>query len=150
MSDSIGFLMADVSRLLRRVFDERARSIGVTRPQWRVLTVLAREEGINQGMLADRLEVEPITLSRMVDRMQDAGLLERRADPDDRRAWKLYLSDNATPLIAELRALGEILSDEALEGVSAAERDTLADLLGRVRCNLSRKTPIPEGKRSHG
>ena len=150
MSDSIGFLMADVSRLLRRVFDERARSIGVTRPQWRVLTVLAREEGINQGMLADRLEVEPITLSRMVDRMQDAGLLERRADPDDRRAWKLYLSDNATPLIAELRTLGEILSDEALEGISDAERDALTDLLGRVRCNLTRKTPIQEGQRSHG
>ena len=92
MSDSIGFLMADVSRLLRRVFDERARSIGVTRPQWRVLTVLARNEGINQNMLADRLEVEPITLSRMVDRMQDAGLVERRADPGDRRRAYIGLS----------------------------------------------------------
>jgi len=150
MSDSIGFLMADVTRLLRRAFDERARGIGVTRPQWRVLTVLARNEGINQNMLADRLEVEPITLSRMVDRMQDAGLVERRADPADRRAWKLYLSDNATPLIAELRALGDVLSDEALEGISAAERDTLADLLDRVRGNLSRKPPLQEGKRSHG
>ena len=150
MSDSIGFLMADVSRLLRRVFDERARSIGVTRPQWRVLTVLSRNEGINQGMLADRLEVEPITLSRMIDRMQDAGLVERRADPGDRRAWNLYLSADAAPLIVELRALGEILSEEALEGVSETERETLTALLGRVRCNLSRKTPIEEGQRSHG
>jgi len=150
MSDSIGFLMADVTRLLRRAFDERARSIGVTRPQWRVLTILARNEGINQGALADRLEVEPITLSRMVDRMQDAGLVERRADPADRRAWRLYLTDNAAPLIADLRALGAVLSDDTLEGLSEAEREQLGDLLERIRQNLSRKTISEEGTRING
>ena len=150
MSDSIGFLMADVTRLLRRAFDERARSIGVTRPQWRVLTILARNEGINQNMLADRLEVEPITLSRMVDRMQDAGLVERRADPADRRAWRLYLTDNAAPLIADLRALGAVLSDDTLEGLSEAEREQLGDLLERIRQNLSRKTISEEGTRING
>jgi hypothetical protein len=81
MSDSIGFLISDVSRLMRRRFDERARTIGVTRPQWRALTALSRHEGINQGQLADLLEVEPITLCRMVDRLEDAGHVERRRDP---------------------------------------------------------------------
>ena len=150
MSDSIGFLLADVSRLLRRDFDERARSIGVTRQQWRVLTVLARNQGINQGSLADRLEVEPITLSRMVDRLQDAGLVERRADPLDRRAWLLYLSDAATPLIAKLQKIGQELSEYAMEGMSTEDRALFADMLERSRQNLSRKGNTEEGARVHG
>ena len=84
MKDSIGFLISDVSRLLRRRFDERARLIGVTRPQWRALTALSRQEGMQQGALAELLEVEPITLCRMVDRLEEAGLVERRRDPADR------------------------------------------------------------------
>lgn len=150
MSDSLGFLISDVSRLLRRSFDERARTIGVTRPQWRVLTSLARHEGINQGGLADLLEVEPITLCRMVDRLQEAGLVERRADPNDRRAWQLFLTDNATPLLEQLRARAEGMIDEALEGLSGDEATQLAALLERVRQNLSRKHSENDGAQING
>lgn len=139
MSDPLGFLVSDVSRLLRRAFDEKARTIGVTRPQWRVLTLLARREGINQGGIADLLEVEPITLSRMIDRLQEAGLVERRADPNDRRAWQLFLTDKATPIIAQLKDCAGELFEDALDGFSEAEEQQLSALLVRVQQNMSRR-----------
>lgn len=131
--------MSDISRLMRRAFDERARGIGVTRPQWQVLTMLARHEGINQGGLADLLDVEPITLCRMVDRLQDAGMVERRADPADRRAWRLFLTERANGLLNELRPLALNLFDEAMTGLSVPERDALHEMLERVRVNLARR-----------
>jgi DNA-binding MarR family transcriptional regulator len=137
MADTLGFLVGDVSRLMRRAFDVRARTIGVTRTQWRMLTTLSRHEGANQGRLADLLDVEAITLCRMVDRLSEAGLVERRADPTDRRAWRIYLTDRARPILDELRSLGDGLIEETLEGVSAAERDTLMSLLERIRTNLN-------------
>ena len=139
MSDNLGQIISDVSRLMRRAFDERARGIGVTRPQWQVLTILARHEGINQGGLAELLDVEPITLCRMVDRLQDAGMIERRADPGDRRAWRLFLTDRANSLLNELRPLALSLFDEAMTGLSVPERDALHDMLERIRVNLSRR-----------
>ena len=139
MSDNLGQIISDVSRLMRRAFDERARGIGVTRPQWQVLTILARHEGINQGGLAELLDVEPITLCRMVDRLQDAGMIERRADPGDRRAWRLFLTDRANGLLNELRPLALSLFDEAMTGLSVPERDALHDMLERIRVNLSRR-----------
>ncbi|MFM6933046.1 MAG: MarR family winged helix-turn-helix transcriptional regulator, partial [Novosphingobium sp.] len=93
--ENIAMLMAQVSRLMRRTFDEKARLLGMTRPQWQVVSILSVNEGINQGGLAELLEVEPITLGRMVDRLQDAALVERRPDPSDRRAWRLFLTDKA-------------------------------------------------------
>lgn len=135
--------MSDISRLMRRAFDERARGIGVTRPQWQVLSILARHEGINQGGLADLLDVEPITLCRMVDRLQDAGMVERRADPTDRRAWRLFLTERANGLLNELRPLALNLFDEAMSGLSTLERDALHEMLERVRTNLSRR-PLTE------
>lgn len=149
MSDPLGFLVSDVSRLLRRSFDEKARTIGVTRPQWRVLTLLARREGINQGGIAELLEVEPITLSRMIDRLQEAGLVERRADPADRRAWQLFLTDKAAPIIAQLRAYAEELFEEALEGFDKTEEQQLNALMARVHQNLSQRNDEC-GVRAHG
>jgi DNA-binding MarR family transcriptional regulator len=137
MSDNLGFLLADVSRLLRRSFDARARTIGVTRPQWRVLTMLTRHEGINQGGLAELIDVEAITLCRMVDRLAEAGLVERRADPADRRAWRLYLTDKARPLINDLKNLGEGLFVEAVAGLSETEQAELKRMLDQVRDNIS-------------
>ena len=141
MSDSLGILLADVSRLMRRSFDQRARSIGVTRPQWRVLTMLIRHEGLNQGAIAELLEVEPITLCRMVDRLAEAGLVERRPDPNDRRAWRLYLTDKARPLLAELRVLADGLFEEALTGISPSEQVQLHTMLETIRSNVSRRAP---------
>lgn len=133
----IGFLLSDASRLLRRRFDERARAIGVTRTQWRALTAISRREGLTQGRLAEVLEVEPITLCRMVDRLEEAGHVERRRDPRDRRAWNLYLTEKSRPLIDQLRTIGDRAIDEALDGVTDAERTALIDLLARIRTNLT-------------
>ena len=91
MNDMFLSKLAESSRLVRRAFDARARAIGVTRPQWQVLSALRRHPGVNQGALADLLDVEPITVCRMVDRLQEAGLVERRPDPADRRSWRLHL-----------------------------------------------------------
>jgi DNA-binding MarR family transcriptional regulator len=148
MEENLVSMVADVTRLIRRSFDERARGIGVTRPQWRVLSVLRRNEGINQGGLADLLEVEPITLCRMVDRLQDADLVERRPDPLDRRAWRLYLTGKARALLELLRPLAQSMFDDALDGLSETEQAQMMASLDRVRQNLSRKAPQP--MMSHG
>lgn len=139
--DNLGSLIADVSHLMRRAFDERARGIGVSRPQWRVLTMLRRHEGINQGGLADLIEVEPITLCRMVDRLQEADLVERRADPADRRAWRLYLTGKARALLEDMRPLALGLFDDAMAGLELEEREALFQMLARLRVNLSRRGP---------
>jgi DNA-binding MarR family transcriptional regulator len=143
MDENLGSMVADVTRLIRRAFDERARGIGVTRPQWRVLSVLLRTEGINQGGLAELLEVEPITLCRMVDRLQEADLVERRPDPADRRAWRLYLTAKARDLLEQMRPLAEGVFEDALDGLSLADQVQMMRSLGRVRQNLSRKSPQP-------
>lgn len=139
MSDSLGFLITDVARLLRRDFDARAHDIGVTRPQWRVLVMLNHGEGINQGCLAERLEVEPITASRMVDRLQEADLVERRPDPDDRRAWLLFMTDKSRRLLADLVPVGQAVLDDMLNGFSPQERDELGGYLKRMHTNMSRQ-----------
>ena len=146
--ENLGSMLADTSRLLRRSFDVRARDIGVTRAQWQVLTTLLRHEGVNQGGLADLLDVDPITVCRMVDRLQDATLVERRADPADRRSWRLFLTPRAHDLLAQLRPLADALIEEALAGIDLDDRDRLRDLLDRIRDNLSR--PPVEAMVSHG
>jgi DNA-binding MarR family transcriptional regulator len=133
---------------MRRSFDARARSIGVTRPQWQVLSLLRGHEGINQGKLAELLEVEPITICRMVDRLQDVDLVERRADPADRRSWRLFLTDKAHELLGQLRPLADELLEQAFEGIDAAERVRLLATLDRMRMNLTRRPP--ETMVSHG
>jgi len=140
MDDNVGVKIAQVARLLRRSFDERARSISVTRPQWQVLSLLARNLGINQGGLADILEVEPITLGRMIDRLQDASLVERRADPADRRAWKLFLTPRGAGIVDQLQPLARETFEEALDGVDPAQRMQLMDTLDKMLANLSRRS----------
>lgn len=139
MSESLGFLLADSARLLRREFDARVRPMGITRPQWRVLTILKRREGINQGELAERLEVEAITVGRMVDRLQDAGFVERRADPQDRRAWRLFLTPRSHAIIKELLPISDRMIEDTLEGFTTEERAAFVGYLERVRANLSRR-----------
>jgi DNA-binding MarR family transcriptional regulator len=148
MSDSLGFLISDVSRLMRKRFDERARLIGATRAQWRTLFVVSRNEGANQGVLADILEVEPITLCRMIDRLEESDLLERRRDPTDRRAWQIFITDKARPLIDQLLAIGEDMVETALDGMSDATRTELFRALELIESNLN---DAPRGKEaSHG
>lgn len=142
MDENIGTMLAQVSRLLRRSFDKRARDMGVTRPQWQVLGVLFFNAGINQGQLAELLEVEPITAGRMIDRLQDAQMVERRPDPADRRAWRLHLTDKGQRLLDELRPFAHETYEIALEGVGETERAALMATLGRMRTNLSRRQAL--------
>ena len=134
---SLGFLLHDVSRLLRRRFDGRARTIGLTRAQWSVLAHLSRYEGINQTALADILEIEPITLVHQLDRLEAAGWIERRLDPQDRRVRLLYLTDRGRPILERMHELGAETRAEAVAGLSAAEHDALIDTLLRIKANLS-------------
>lgn len=136
MSDNLGFLIGDISRLIRRTFDKRAKAIGVTRPQWRVLTWLQRHEGINQSALADMLELDAMTLCRMVDRLQAAEMVERRPDPADRRAWQLFLTSKGSALTEQLTPIGEQLLQEAMTALTDQDQQQLQDLLELVRCNL--------------
>lgn len=142
MERKIGTVVAQVARLMRRSFDQRARQIGVTRPQWQVLSVLRNHAGIKQGGLADILEVEPITAGRMIDRMQEAGFVERRPDPADRRAWRLFLTDRGQQLIEQLEPLARDTSALALEGVSETDKAHLLELLEKMRGNLARRPVV--------
>ena len=132
-----GFLVHDISRMLRKRFDRRARDIGLTKSQWIVLAHLARHEGIHQGGLADVLELEPATLARHLDRLEDTGWIERRADPSDRRAWRLHLTGKATPVLEKMGDLVEITTREALAGLSREERERLQAQLLTIRANLT-------------
>ena len=142
-------LMSDVARLVRRAFDARARNIGITRPQWQVLSLLARHEGINQGGLADLLEVEPITVCRMVDRLQEAELVERRPDPADRRSWRLFLTPRGGAIIAQLPPLADEVQAVAFEGIGENDQAVLGALLEQVRGNLARHRAAPAAKAAH-
>jgi DNA-binding MarR family transcriptional regulator len=148
MTDHIGFLLSDVARLTRKRFDERARSMGATRAQWKTLFTLSRNEGLNQGALAELLEVEPITLCRMIDRLEDAGLVERRRDPADRRAWRIYLTADAGPVIERLRSLAAEMFEAALGGMGEDERTALGRSLETIHSNLN-ALPAPN-EAAHG
>jgi DNA-binding MarR family transcriptional regulator len=134
---SFGFLLYDAARLLRRDFDRRARSLGLTRAQWSVLAHLKRNEGSNQATVADTLELEPITLVRLLDRLEAAGWVERRPDPSDRRARQLFLKEKARPVLDQLMALAAETRAVALQGMSEAEHELLIEALIKVRANLT-------------
>jgi DNA-binding MarR family transcriptional regulator len=150
---TLGFLLHDVARLLRRRFEQNARGSGLTRSQWQVLAYLANNEGINQSGLADLLEIEPITLCRIVDKLQALGLVERHPDPSDRRVRLLHLTPAARPKLTQLRKLGEVTRGEALAGVSEADTERLLRTLQALKANLAEAcdAPVAGQKRvSHG
>ena len=134
--DNLGYLLSDSSRLLRRAFDDRVRALEVTGPQAKLLLILNRSEGENQGYYADELEVEPITMCRMIDRMEDGGLVERRRDPADRRAWRLHLTERSRPMVARLRVLIDGLVEDMVAGVAAHDRETFSRVLTAIGSNL--------------
>src|SRR5215468_12327193 len=109
----VAFNINDVARLLKTYADQRARDFGMTRAQWAVLARVERSEGLKQIELADTLDLQPITLTRLIDRLCDSGLIERRSDPEDRRAKRLYLTPAARPVLAgiEPAAVGQFLAN---------------------------------------
>lgn len=133
---SIGFLLNDVARLLRQNFNRRAVDLKLSQSQWRTLAYLSRQQGVNQITLAKSLEIQPITLARLIDRLEEAGLVERRPDSSDRRAFRLYLTQKAQPLIKKMQAIAKTTREDAMAGMSAAQQEALFDSLNHMKSKL--------------
>ncbi len=129
-------MLNDVARMLRTYADHRAAQFGITRAQWVVLARVDRSEGLKQSELADMLDLQPISLTRLLDKLCDSGLIERRADPADRRAKRLFLTPAARPLLEKLGELGEDLMATALAGVEPGSVERMIAQLGVVKENL--------------
>ena len=149
---TLGFLLHDVARLLRKRFEQRAKDLGLTRSQWQTLAYLSNNEGIHQAGLAEMLEIEPITLVRILDKLADRGLVERRQHPSDRRSWMLYMRDEARPLLDTMRSLGDQTRREALRGVPIEEHERLYQLLTLMKSNLVQacRTTVGDKETNHG
>ena len=130
--------IAETSLMMRRHFNRRAAGLGVTSAQWRALVWLSHEPRLKQVELAERLDVEPITAGRIVDRLEEAGLVERQPDPVDRRAWRLVLTDKAEPIIERLRILAEDMAGDIFAGLEVEELEAVRAKLARVRENIGR------------
>ena len=135
---SIGFLISDVSRLLRRVYDRRVEPLGLTRSQWRVLVHVYRREGVSQTALAQILEIEKPTLGKLVDRLEQKSWVKRHVQEGDQRARRLFITEQARPLIDQMEELAEAVHADALDGVADHETDQLHDTLLAVKSNLLR------------
>jgi MarR family transcriptional regulator for hemolysin len=149
----LAFAINDVGRLLRTLADQKASQFGMTRAKWAVLARLERFEGLKQTELAEMLDLQPITLTRLLDGLEHNGLIERRADETDRRAKRLYLTAAAGPLLKRLGVLGHDLMGTALGGLSdTAVASLLADL-STMKDNLRQAVqhrPLPAGEQSYG
>jgi len=132
----LGFLMHDVSRLRRTVFDDFMKPLNVTRSQWWVLAYLSRHDGMIQSDLANVLELGKAALGSLIDRLEASGLVRRGADDSDRRAKRVYLSPAGTQLIKEMRVRSHEMSERILDGLDDEARHMLAEMLGRVKENL--------------
>jgi MarR family transcriptional regulator for hemolysin len=137
--ENFAFEISETARLIRREANRRVAFLGATRAQWRVLKMLAHTGGnLRQVELADALDVEPISLCRMIDRLEEAGLVERRRDEADRRAWRIHLTEKAAPIIRELDKVSVRFNADILEGVDEADRRAASRVLAAIRRNLER------------
>jgi len=160
--ENIGFLVTDVARLMRSIFDVRVKDLGLTRSRWRVLAYLMRQDGMTQSELAEQLEISKASLGPHLESLEQQGWLRREADGKDRRAKRIYLTDRVQPAVAHLNAVGARLHHEALGGLDTAERQRLAETLAQVKANLmvlsesaapvafvasARRTRVPQERR---
>ena len=134
--NDFGYVMADITRLLRRVFDRRSAHLGLTRAQWRALSRIHRKPGLSQIELADDLELEPVAVGRVLDRLESAGFIERRADPDDRRCRRLHAAPKSDAVMAEMRRLATALRADVLDELDADDLTTTLRILGEVKERL--------------
>jgi DNA-binding MarR family transcriptional regulator len=142
-----GFVLHDVARLLRKTLDGYARDLKLTQAQWRTLTHLSRMQGCRQADLAETLEVRPITLARLIDKLEKSALVERRRHPTDRRAVQLYLTDAGETILKKLMSMAEVISEHAMTGLNEGERKRLLTSLMAMRDNLTtRKVVMPKPK----
>ena len=149
---AFGFLVHDVSRLIKRGFERRARQIGlpITRQQAAVVLNIAGNEGVSQAEVAAWLAIEPIALVRMLDKLHEEGLVERRAHPTDRRIRTLWLTKAAHPVVARILAINEAIRQEAFAGLAPATRDVLIDVLSDIKRNLALKEEVACDRSSDG
>ncbi|KHK66654.1 MarR family transcriptional regulator [Pseudomonas extremaustralis] len=147
---TLSFVLHDVARLMRKRFERLTRAAGLTRAQWQVLSKLSMHEGIYQKGLADLLEVEPVTLVRLLDKMQARGLIERRNHPTDRRFFLLFLTPSAHPLLQFMRSIGEQTRLEAMADFSPQEYDQLQQYLERMREHLLTACSLPPDEATAG
>ena len=140
--ETLPFEIGETAHALRKAFDRLAVGLGVTRAQWKVLFKLTRYPGLRQVELADMLDLEPITLCRIVDRLEEAGLVERTRDPEDRRAWRLHVTAKAQPLVEKLQAVGEELVGQAFAGIERKDIELTREVLARIRENAGRTATI--------
>ena len=133
------FLLHDVARLMRVDADKRARAHGMTRAQWGILIWLEREPGLSQKELSEILEVEPISVARLIDRLEARGMVERRPDPKDRRIWRLHLRAPAYPVLREIDGQRAEMRALATEGLDDAMLDTMTEALLRMKLTLSQE-----------
>lgn len=143
----IGWLVADVARMMRTVFDRRVRETGLTRPQWLALVRLKRRPGCSQSELADMMEIEKAPLGRIVDRLTEKGWIERRPDAQDRRINRIYLTDRGERVFAAISPISVATVEDALSDLPAADRDQLSRLLFVVKSTLAdmaESDPAPE------
>ena len=131
-----GWLVTDVARLIRTVFDRRVKALGLTRPQWLALVRLHRRPGASQSELADMMEIEKAPAGKIVDRMEEKGWVERRPDPSDRRVNRIHLTERGERIHAAIQPISAATIDDALEALTPVERDRLTSLLGRVKARL--------------
>ena len=149
LNREFAFTINDVARMLRTYADYRGAQFGVTRAQWAVLVRLDRFEGLKQSELAEMLDLQPITLTRLLDRLGDSGLIERRPDPHDRRVNRLFLTPAARPLLEHLGVLAEELMSTALAGIDRPTVKLMLANLSLAKENLRQaiaRKPVPTGK----
>jgi MarR family transcriptional regulator for hemolysin len=133
---SFGYLLSDVTLLFRKHFDRRAVKFGLTRAQWRATKVLYHREGLRQTELAEFLEMEPIAVGRVIDRLQAAGFVERRPDPKDRRAWRVYTTEQAKVIVADMEIIARELRTDATRGIEHDELRQALDVIEKIKENL--------------
>jgi DNA-binding MarR family transcriptional regulator len=130
-------VLSDVARLMRTLADARARNHGMTRAQWMILVRLERQPGVSQNELAALIEVEPITVGRLVDRLERRNMVERRPDATDRRIWRLHLKPEAEPMLKEIAKARAELNAMMIAGLPQKDLDTTIDCLLQMKANMT-------------
>ena len=153
VDSTLGFLLHDVARLLKKRFEQNSRASGLTRSQWQVLTYLAQNEGINQAGLAELIEIEPITLGRIIDKLETLRLIKRNPHPTDRRRWLLHLMPAARAKLEQAREYDDVTRREAMVGVSEDDTQHLLKILQALKENLTHACDAPlagQKRENHG
>jgi MarR family transcriptional regulator, transcriptional regulator for hemolysin len=146
--NSLFYMLHDATRQLRKHFDRRATRLELTRAQWRALKATSRQEGLSQTELAEYLDMEPIPVGRVIDRLEKTGFVERRSDPADRRRWRLYLTPKAHAVVGEMEDIATGLREDALRGVERDDLDALMRVLGQIKENLGALDAQPVEERN--